>query len=401
MTGPRILAIAYACMPDVGSEPGTGWAWARLAAGLGETWVLTRPWPDRRSDLLEALRAAPERDTLHIVEVEMPGPWRRKRWDPFRGAQRMEYLVWQLTALRTARRIAKREDIDLVWHLTFANVWMGSIGGLIGPRFVLGPVGGGVGPVWRFMPAFGLRGMLYEALRSLVRTVGRYLNPLARSAWGSAALILAQNPETIRWLPSSARPRTALFHNVALTDPHQPPRSPRPAGRPPTALFAGRLIPLKGVALAMSAMASLPDWRLILIGDGPDRGRLRDIATKAGVAPRVEFAGWVDRPEVLRRMREDADVMLFPSLHEEGGWVVGEALACGLPVVCLDRGGPPIVGGTGVAIGSMESTASNLVAALSVALASAAPVPQAPYLEDRREAVARLLRERGLLDRAG
>ena len=38
----RILAFAYACEPARGSEPGAGWAWARMLARLGETWVITR-----------------------------------------------------------------------------------------------------------------------------------------------------------------------------------------------------------------------------------------------------------------------------------------------------------------------------------------------------------------------
>ena len=38
----RILAFAYACEPGRGSEPGAGWSWARMLAGLGETWVVTR-----------------------------------------------------------------------------------------------------------------------------------------------------------------------------------------------------------------------------------------------------------------------------------------------------------------------------------------------------------------------
>jgi glycosyltransferase involved in cell wall biosynthesis len=42
-------------------------------------------------------------------------------------------------------------------------------------------------------------------------------------------------------------------------------------------------------------------------------------------------------------MREEADVLLFPSLHDEASWVVVEALSQGLPVLCLDHGGPPVV----------------------------------------------------------
>jgi hypothetical protein len=38
----RILAFAYACEPGRGSEPGAGWSWARMLAGIGETWVVTR-----------------------------------------------------------------------------------------------------------------------------------------------------------------------------------------------------------------------------------------------------------------------------------------------------------------------------------------------------------------------
>ena len=149
----------------------------------------------------------------------MPRPWRGKSWDPFRsGNQRLEYFVWQLAALRTARRIARREHVDLAWHVTFANAWMGSIVDRVGTRSVLGPVGGGIGPAWRMLPAMGWRGVAYEAVRAATRTAGRWLNPLARSAWTHADLILAQNRETAGWLPQATRDRTVVFHNVAIDD---------------------------------------------------------------------------------------------------------------------------------------------------------------------------------------
>lgn len=401
MTRPRILAIAYACMPGVGSEPGAGWAWARILAGIGETWVLTRPWPGRRAELEAAVAAAPERDALHVVYVDLPRPLGTPNWDPFQtGHQRLEYILWQIAALRTARRIARQERIDLVWHLTFANVWMGSIGALVGPRFILGPMGGGVGPAWGLLKGFGPRGMAFEAVRSLVRTASRYLNPLARVAWTRAAVVLVQNGETYRWLPESAQSRTEIFHNVALEDAAVPRIRERVDDAPPVAMFAGRLIPLKGVVLGIRAIARLPGWRFVIAGSGPDEPRLRGLATRLGVADRVEFRGWVAREAVLRAMREEADLFLFPSFHDEGGWAVGEALAAGLPVVCLDRGGPPIVGGRGVPVGDERVTVAHLVRAAAAAVADTQPLPPAPTLEERRRGVVSILRRRGILDAA-
>jgi glycosyltransferase involved in cell wall biosynthesis len=383
-------------MPGVGSEPGTGWAWARMLAGIGDVWVLTRPWHDRHDDLLEGWRAAPERDHLHVIEVQMPWPWKRKHWDPFTAPQRVEYIAWQLAALRTARRVARRERIDLAWHVTFANVWMGAVVDRIGPRSILGPVGGGVGPAWRLLPTMGLRGIAYETARAVARTAGRYLNPLARSAWSHADLILAQNRETARWLPASTRDRTVVFHHVAIDDDlHPEPRAAREGDR--VALFAGRLISWKGAALAIEAVARLPRWRLSILGDGPDRARLEAHAARLGMADRVTFGGWLDRDEVLARMRL-ADVFLFPSLHEEGGWVVGEAMALGLPVVAVDRGGPAAMGATVVPVADAHRMAMDLADAVERAAATGQRVDP-PYLEGRRADLVALLRERGLLER--
>ena len=69
----RILAFAYACEPGRGSEPGAGWSWARMLAGLGETWVVTRA--NNREAIEAGLDGLPEADRLHFVYVDLPeGP---------------------------------------------------------------------------------------------------------------------------------------------------------------------------------------------------------------------------------------------------------------------------------------------------------------------------------------
>jgi glycosyltransferase involved in cell wall biosynthesis len=100
---------------------------------------------------------------------------------------------------------------------------------------------------------------------------------------------------------------------------------------------------------------------LAVAGAGPDQTRLMRIALRIGVEDRVEFLGAVSRPEILRLMSEEADVLLFPSLREDAGWVVAEAAACGLPVVSLDGGGPKGLWAVGVAPRGRDATVAAAV----------------------------------------
>jgi glycosyltransferase involved in cell wall biosynthesis len=135
---------------------------------------------------------------------------------------------------------------------------------------------------------------------------------------------------------------------------------------PPTAIFAGRLLPLKGVALGIRAVALTENWRFLIVGDGPDKTRLQRLTRELRLADRVDFLEWQPRDELMAIMRR-ADTLLFPSLHDEAGWVVAEAMACGLTVVCLDRGGPPVLAGEGAGVaaaGGQGKVVSRLAAGL-------------------------------------
>jgi glycosyltransferase involved in cell wall biosynthesis len=125
---------------------------------------------------------------------------------------------------------------------------------------------------------------------------------------------------------------------------------------------------LKGVALAIRAVAALPGWKLTICGGGPDEARLRSLCHRLGTGDRVEFRGWVRRNDLIRILRQEASVFLFPSLRDEAGWAVAEARQMGLPIVCLRHGGPPLVAGpAGWAVTPQGST-KTVVAAISGAL---------------------------------
>ena len=107
-------------------------------------------------------------------------------------------------------------------------------------------------------------------------------------------------------------------------------------------LTAGRLHRLKGFAIAVRAFgrfASETDARMLIIGKGPEKARLKRLIAKLGLAHAVKIQDWLARDEVLKTMRS-SHVFLFPSFRDGGGAVVVEAMASGLPVICLDSGGP-------------------------------------------------------------
>lgn len=383
----RILAFAYACEPGEGSEPGAGWAWARMLAQLGETWVVTRS--NNMAAIEAALPHTPEAALLHFVPVDLSE--RARRWKRGRRGIHLYYLLWQMAAVRRARALALR--FDLVWHLTMANAWFGSVAWRIDAPFVYGPVGGGVRVPIRHLPSLGLRGVIFEAVRASARGAGRFVNPLARWSWARADLILTQNPETRRWLPRRHRSKALVMPNVVIEPSEMSGRWASPTT--PTVLFAARLLPWKGTALALRALVHLPGWRLLVCGEGPDERRLHRLTAALGLTGRVRFLGRVPRPDLLRTMREDATIFLFPSLREEAGWVVAEAIASGLPVVCLDRGGPPLLGGTGVRVEGVARTAVALARRVREVDPSA-PVAQSPSPDERLEQIRRVLRDRGL-----
>jgi glycosyltransferase involved in cell wall biosynthesis len=109
-------------------------------------------------------------------------------------------------------------------------------------------------------------------------------------------------------------------------------------------LYVGRLEPVKGVRYLISAMKrvhdTIPDARLIIIGEGTERAMLEALSARLGLQTCVQFGGEVPHEKVLSFMQQ-ADVFVLPSLSEGFPMVIVEALACGLPVVASRVGGVP------------------------------------------------------------
>src|SRR5215204_4199038 len=112
----------------------------------------------------------------------------------------------------------------------------------------------------------------------------------------------------------------------------------------PRVVFVGRLAPQKGVSTLVEAAGLLkdPSAQVLLVGDGPERPKLEREAKRIGVGGRLHFVGFFahDRlPAVLAH----ADLLVLPSLYEELGTGLLEAMQAALPIVASRTGGIPDV----------------------------------------------------------
>ncbi|MFM9827733.1 MAG: glycosyltransferase [Sphingomonas sp.] len=106
----------------------------------------------------------------------------------------------------------------------------------------------------------------------------------------------------------------------------------------PLVISLGALVPRKGHALVVDAVAALPGVSLIIVGEGPERAALSAQIAALGLADRARLAGSVRHAE-LPALLATADVMALASASEglANAWV--EALACGVPIVITEAGG--------------------------------------------------------------
>ena len=129
-----------------------------------------------------------------------------------------------------------------------------------------------------------------------------------------------------------------------------------------TYLAASRLVPYKRIDLIAAAFSRMPERRLLVAGDGPERERVR---AAAGGAPNITFVSEVSDSEMIRLMQE-ARAFVFAA-EEDFGIMLVEAQACGTPVIAFGRGGARDIlvdGPTPTGLFFPEQTAEAIMAAV-------------------------------------
>jgi glycosyltransferase involved in cell wall biosynthesis len=304
---------------------------ARDAGADVRVLVLQRPLPPlaalKRADAT-AVRAAlrqPPRATLDGIEVAYvsylspPRPW--------------SYATWGAWAAPLLRRALRQLHATFPYDLVHAHYAV--------------PAGDAVRRAQLDVPVVvSVHGgdVLATAQRSA------YAERVVRRTFAHAQLVLANSAGTERRCHALGAQATTVVH-LGTDLPAETVGRTADMADCPTLVTVGHLVARKRHADVIEALAILapshPRLRYAIVGDGPERAALDQLATQRGVRDRVDFTGQLP-PAEARHQAAAADLFVLPSVDEAFGVAYVEAMAAGVPAIgCEHEDGPDEIAAAG------------------------------------------------------
>lgn len=357
----RILLICYKIAAGTGSEDGAGYHIARGLAERASHLTLVS-----RVNNIEQLRSDPRFADVELIGIDVPAWLRFYKKGP-RGVI-LYYYIWQVLVGRQVRRLHATRRFDVIHQLNFHADWAPHFLPSQATRLIWGPIAHHRVVPASFLPHRSLRQLLWEAMKFVGKQTFWRVDPFLRRAARNSDVILYANrdlaPAFRRHMNKiRIRPYAGSFASPSWTS---------RTGCDFSVLSVGRLVPLKGFPATIEAFADF--YRkvhegervfLTIVGSGQLEGSLRNLAERLAISHVTQFVAWMNQ-QALLRLYQKATVFVYPSFEAQG-LVVAEAMASGLPVVCLAGTGPAeLVGDSGMVIprGTRAEVVDDLTRAL-------------------------------------
>jgi glycosyltransferase involved in cell wall biosynthesis len=276
---------------------------------------------------------------VHVIGYDLP-KWASWWKSGARFYQLYAYL-WQITwPLIFINHKAIKKRISLIHVLNFHNDNIPSLAWVLGPPVVWGPINHNeLIPPWRrkYWPRSASAKHL---IANIIRLISWRFDPFLRVQINKAKVIISAGS----WVEK----RLKLNNKISIIRRSQLGVSSDGLGpyincssrikNEVRLVCAGRLDWIKGLDIAIESLSLLPvEYKLRIVGKGPAKNRLLNLAKALNVDDRIDFEGSVERNR-LAEIYADSDIFVFASA-EVAGLVWVEALSCGLPVVAFDSPG--------------------------------------------------------------
>lgn len=343
----KVLINAYACSPNMGSEPGMAWNWCLHLAKHCELYIITEgEFRDRIEAVVPTL---PQGNNLHFYynyvggdDTEKCEKIRKMCWNQGDWRFYKYYREWQWKTYLMAKEICKSTEIDILHQLNMIGFrepgYLWKLAEETGIKFVWGPLDAKERFPLAYTEGAGFKTKVFLWLKNTITYLQLKHSRRVREAIKTSDAIISASSNSVNSLRKYFHTDSILLNETGCSN--------IPVNITKTKvknnfniLWVGKMDFRKQLSLAMRAIAIVNkyDIRLNIVGGGNNK-KYRKEAVELGIDKNCVWHGVVNHNEVQELMQM-SNLFLFTSVAEGTPHVVLEAIANHLPIVCFDTCG--------------------------------------------------------------
>lgn len=335
-----ILINAYACSPNMGSEPGMAWNWCTNLAQYCKLYIITEG--EFRDKIETVLPTLPQGKNMYFYYNSVPDEIRKMCWNQGDWRFYKYYKEWQWKTYLIAQDICKRTQIDILHQLNMIGFREpGYLWKIPNIPFIWGPIGGLKQFPTAYLKECGLKMKLFNRIKNIINIAQIKYDKRVNEAFNRADLLISSIPDSYKAikkyknLESIIIPETGCFdiqENIVKNFNDERLHI----------MWVGKFDFRKQLPLALRILKATNNtvFHLDIYGSGNEVQVLEahNLAKSLNIEQLITWHGNQPNNIVMEAMRK-AHIFLFTSISEDTSTVVLEAVSNQLPVVCFDACG--------------------------------------------------------------
>lgn len=334
----KVLINAYACSPDMGSEPGMAWNWCVNLAKYCELEIITEG--EFRDKIEAVLPTLSQGKNMHFHYNPVSDKIRQMCWNQGDWRFYWYYRKWQKKTYQMALDIINQKHIDVIHQLNMIGFREpGYLWKIKDIPFVWGPIGGMELMPTAYLEGTPLKVRLKVLLKNLINDYQRKHQPRVLAAIKRADALIAATKGAYDLIHDYHHKDVVLINETGC---YYYPEINKVEESNFNILWAGKFSFPKRLDLALEALAATKNKHLILhiLGTGTEEQvyQYKTLAKSLGIDGQCKWYGNIPHDKAMEMMRK-SDLFFFTSIYESTSTVVPEAISSGLPVLSFNTCG--------------------------------------------------------------
>lgn len=335
-----ILINAYACSPNMGSEPGMAWNWCINIAKYCELHIITEG--EFRNKIEEVLPTLSQKANMHFYYNPVSDKIRKMCWN--QGDWRFYYYYdkWQKKTLEIAKEIIRNNHIDIVHQLNMIGFREPGYLWILDKPFIWGPTNAKDAFPIKYLEGASIKKKIFITLKNSITKFQLKYNSKVHHAAKKAKYIIAASGDSAKSIEKYLK-RTPVLINESgceLND-NQFLKSFNENKQTLDLLWVGRFIFTKQLELAIRSVAQCnnDNIRLHIVGGTlEEEANYKNLTKSLGIETQCVWYEKVSH-ERVQKLMQNSDLFFFTSVAEGTPHVILEAFNNNLPVLCFNTCG--------------------------------------------------------------